>query len=54
MGEDGSLVIEPARACLGREGEALASALVKDDDGVIWAGGKNKAGSGTRTCWSWD
>lgn len=35
MGEDGSLVIEPARACPGLEGEALASAFVKEDGGVI-------------------
>lgn len=54
MGEDGSLVMETARACpdlLVREGAALAGASVKDDDDVIRAGGKNEAGPGTGDCW---
>lgn len=53
MGEDGSLVIETARLCPGplvREGTARAVAPVKEEDGVIWAGGNDDAGSGTGDC----
>lgn len=54
MGEDGSLVIETARTCLGplvMEGETRAAALVRKEDGEIWGGGNNKAGSDTGECW---